>query len=177
MSARAPRRLVTQQQIAKAAAVSRTAVAVVLNGDPHARISGATRTKVLRIANRLGYDRKNLRRIHRRASPRVVVDIDASVRIVTTTGTYAKGRCRVRSLNGAGLLLEEPRLRPASLPLQPFVLCIEIDHGPLRGFVAKCAPVSFAGDGTFGIGARFLRLPRTHASRLAAFLHAQGRAT
>jgi len=175
MSARS-RRPVTQQQVAKAAAISRTAVAVVLNGDPGARIGRATRARVLRVAKQLGYDRSNLRRIHRRGSPRVAVDIVADVRVVTSSGVHAKGRCRVRTLNGSGLLLAEPQLHPASLPLESFVFRVAIADGPLEGFVAECAPVSFAGDGTFGIGVRFLRLPRTHAARLAAFLRVHGNA-
>ena len=116
MSARARRTPVTQQQVAEAAAVSRTAVAVILNGDTGARISGATRAHVLRVAKRLGYDRSNLRRIHRRGSPRVEVNLDAAVHVITSSGdVHSRGRGRVRTLNATGLLFDSPRLRPASL--------------------------------------------------------------
>lgn len=171
MSARPARQQVTQRQVAKAAAVSRTAVAVVLNGDTSARISAATRAHVLRVAKRLGYDRANLRRIHRRGSPRVEVNLDAAVRVVTSSGSvHSTGRGRVRTLNASGLLFDSPRLRPATLPLDSFVIHIAIDHGPLEGFAAACEPVSFSGKGAFGIGARFLRLRRADAARLSKFL-------
>ncbi|HEX2092375.1 MAG TPA: LacI family DNA-binding transcriptional regulator, partial [Longimicrobiaceae bacterium] len=54
MSATHPRPI-TAHDVARRAGVSQTTVSLVLGGNPRARIASATRERVLRVAEELGY--------------------------------------------------------------------------------------------------------------------------
>lgn len=165
-----PARRPNQVRIAEISGVDRSTVARVLNRDPAARIGAATRAKVLSVAARLGYDFASVRRIHRRASERIDVDVPVKIAIHSRGGSHTEGTARVSAINAAGLRLEKIRCRPATLPLAPCNIRIAFATAPLDGIFATCVPVHLTHGRSLSIGARFTRLSRANRQRLLLLL-------
>ena len=169
-----PARNPNQARIAEIAGVDRSTVARVLNRDPAARVGAKTRERVLSVAARLGYDFGSVRRIHRRASERVDVDLAVMISIRSRGGIHAEGTARVRTINAAGLRLDGIQCRPATLPLAP---CdIRVAFGDLLdGISATCVPVHLTHGRSLSIGARFTRFSRSNRRRLLSHVRGSGK--
>lgn len=116
----------TQADIARRLNIDRTTVCKVLNNAPGAYVGEKTRSRILEMARRLGYDFSRLRHTHRRVTERAAARIPARVQVVLWDGScYAAGQCSVVNLSVEGALLANLQLEPQALPLKPCYVVVE----------------------------------------------------
>lgn len=147
----------SQARVAAVAGVARSTVARVLNGYPNSRIPAETCKRIREVAKKMGYDFSNLRRIYRRASPRVDVGLSVAVTIHTRRGrVYDEGEARIATMNSAGLLLRSLDFPKRSLPTEPFTFWIRLSRPRSKSIELQCEPIHLAHGKELAIGARFI---------------------
>jgi len=93
-------------------------------------------------------------RAHYRECRRKEVDIEASVEVYLSDGTFFdKGVAHVANVSASGALLTEVALKGESFPTGPFHLHVTLEGGDYRGVSIKCKPVRFVPERT-GVGVR-----------------------
>ena len=152
---------VNQKAIADLLGLDRTTVTKILNRDPKYSASEATREKVFRAAEILGYDFTSIRRPFKREHGRTEVDTPVEVTVTLEDGTvFDTGTATVGNLSVGGVLLTDIRLTRQVLPLRNFTILTKFREIPeLAGLVGECEVVRFAGSSLSGepeLGVRFV---------------------
>ncbi|MFC1672133.1 LacI family DNA-binding transcriptional regulator [Planctomycetota bacterium] len=152
--------MATQTDIAAKVGVHRTTVCRVLNRHPTHRVSPETVIRILRAAEELGYDPKNLRNNpERRTSERRDVNMDIDLAIVLNSGpVYDEGTARIKNLSFVGALLSNVKMRENHLPLEPFYARFTIKNTRARGLSFNADFTRMHTDGHLEFGIRFERL-------------------
>ncbi len=158
---------VTHQTIATRLNLARTTVTRILNNDPSYRASQRTREKVMTLAQQLGYDFSNLRRIHRRRHERRLTNIEARLRFVLEDGhIFDEGLCTILNISLVGALLGNLRLPKSVLPLTYLTIHLEAQSGPLAGVSIAATLARFACNRHPEIGVSFVPSDATGLAKL-----------
>jgi len=166
---------VNQQAIADFLGLDRTTVTKILNRDPKYSASEATKERVFRAAEILGYDFTTIRRPFKREYGRTELDCAAEVTITLEDGTvFDTGTAAVKNLSVGGALLKEINLPKQVLPIQNFTMLIKIKEIPrLAGLVGECEVVRLAGSSDTGepqLGVRFMNATHRDRRRIQEFV-------
>ncbi len=166
---------VNQQAIADFLGLDRTTVTKILNRDPKYSASEATKERVFRAAEILGYDFTTIRRPFKREYGRTPLDTPAEMTITLENGTvFDSGTAVVENLSVGGALLKEINLPKQVLPLQNFTILIKIRDIPkLAGLVGECEVVRLAGSSDTGepqLGVRFMNATHRDRRRIQEFV-------
>ncbi len=159
---------VNQKAIANLLGLDRTTVTKILNRDPKYSASEATKERVFRAAEMLGYDFDTIRRPFKREFGRARIETPVKVTVTLEDGTiFQEGVAVVRDLSAGGALLADVRLGRQVLPLTNFTILVRFKDVPeLAGLVGECEMVRMAGSSETGepeIGVRFINA--THRDR------------
>ncbi len=159
---------VNQKAIANLLGLDRTTVTKILNRDPKYSASEATKERVFRAAEMLGYDFDTIRRPFKREFGRASIETPVKVTVTLEDGTiFQEGVAVVRDLSAGGALLADVRLGRQVLPLTNFTILVRFKDVPeLAGLVGECEMVRMAGSSETGepeIGVRFINA--THRDR------------
>ena len=148
--------MVSQRSIARVTGTSPSTVSRVLGRDPTARISRATRERILRAAAELGYDSSRVRRWYKRSSKRLPVSSPCRVQVIRRSGElYDEGQARVVNVSSTGALLTDLDLPKESLPTTPFVVRLKFLDQEVIGTHVDCEVVRLAGVARVELGIRF----------------------
>lgn len=166
---------VNQQAIADLLDLDRTTVTKILNRDPKYSASEATKERVFRAAELLGYDFTTIRRPFKREYGRSDVASPCHVTVTLEDGTaFDSGEATVRNLSVGGALISKIRLERQVLPLQNFTLLLKFTDIPsLEGLIGECEVVRLAGsteDGEPEIGVRFINATHRDRRRIQEFV-------
>ncbi|MHC5054157.1 MAG: PilZ domain-containing protein [Planctomycetota bacterium] len=166
---------VNQQAIADFLGLDRTTVTKILNRDPKYSASEATKERVFRAAEILGYDFTTIRRPFKREYGRTELNSPAEMTITLEDGTvFDSGTAVVRNLSVGGALLKDINLPKQVLPLQNFTMLIKIKDIPkLAGLVGECEVVRLAGSSDTGepeLGVRFMNATHRDRRRIQDFV-------
>ncbi len=173
---------VNQQAIADLLDLDRTTVTKILNRDPKYSASDATKERVFRAAELLGYDFTTIRRPFKREYGRSDINSPCEVTLTLEDGTvFDSGRAVVRNLSVGGALISNIRTARQVLPLQNFTMLLEFpdesDEAPsfdsLQGLVGECEIVRLAGsteDGEPELGVRFINATHRDRRRIQEFV-------
>jgi transcriptional regulator with XRE-family HTH domain len=166
---------VNQQAIADFLGLDRTTVTKILNRDPKYSASEATKERVFRAAEILGYDFTTIRRPFKREYGRTELNSPAEMTITLEDGTvFDSGTGVVKNLSVGGALLKEIKLPKQVLPLQNFTMLIKIKDIPkLAGLVGECEVVRLAGSSDTGdpeLGVRFMNATHRDRRRIQDFV-------
>jgi len=159
---------VNQQAIADFLGLDRTTVTKILNRDPKYSASEATKERVFRAAEILGYDFTTIRRPFKREYGRTELNSAAEMTITLEDGTvFDSGAAVVKNLSIGGALLKDIQLEKQVLPLKNFTILIKMKDLPnLADLVGECEVVRLAGSSDTGepeLGVRFINA--THRDR------------
>jgi hypothetical protein len=145
---------VTLTDIANALGLSFTAVCKVLNKDPECHISQDTRSLILSKAKEMGYDASKLRRIYRRKSERITVNIPAEITIKSPDARkiFTRGRVTIKNISDVGVLITDIRLKNNCLPIKPFICELYILGGKFKKKNLIATPVRIMNDGKLCLG-------------------------
>jgi hypothetical protein len=166
---------VNQKAIADLLGLDRTTVTKILNRDPRYSASEATKERVFRAAEVLGYDFTTVRRPFKREYGRARVDCPCDVRVTLEDGSvFDSGSALVRNLSVGGALLSEIRLSRMMVPLSNFTLLIRFHDVPeLADIVGECEVVRLAGSAESGepeLGVRFINATHKDRRRLKEYV-------
>jgi hypothetical protein len=151
--------------------LARTTVTRILNNDPSYRASQRTRQMVFSLAQQLGYDFSNLRRIHRRKGERLSVNAEASVRLISDDGqVFDEGVCTVKNVSLAGALIGGLRMAKGVLPLARVKVFLELKSGELSGLLLMGEMARCSYNKEFEIGVSFAGLDSGVAAQLRQVL-------
>jgi len=169
---------VNQQAIADFLGLDRTTVTKILNRDPKYSASEATKERVFRAAEILGYDFTTIRRPFKREYGRTELNCKAGMTITLEDGTvFDSGAAVVKNLSVGGALLTSIKLSKQVLPLQNFTMLIKIKDIPkLDGLVGECEVVRLAGSSETGdpeLGVRFMNATHRDRRRIQDFVDKQ----
>jgi len=169
---------VNQQAIAELLGLDRTTVTKILNRDPKYSASEATKDRVFRAAELLGYDFATIRRPFKREYGRTHVDSPCEVKVTLEDGAvFDTGAAVVRNLSVGGALISGLRLERMTLPLQNFTLLLSIAAIPdLEGLVGECEVVRLAGSTETGepeFGVRFINATHRDRRRIREYVERQ----
>ena len=172
---------VNQQAIADFLGLDRTTVTKILNRDPKYSASEATKERVFRAAEILGYDFTTIRRPFKREYGRTELNSPAELTITLEDGTvFDSGTAVVKNLSVGGALLKEIRLAKQVLPLRNFSILIKLKDIPkLAGLVGECEVVRLAGSTDTGepeLGVRFMNATHRDRRRIQEFVDRRIRA-
>ncbi len=166
---------VNQQAIADFLGLDRTTVTKILNRDPKYSASEATKERVFRAAEILGYDFTTIRRPFKREYGRTELNMPAEMTITLEDGTvFDSGTAIVKNLSVGGALLKEINLPKQVLPLQNFTMLIKIGDIPkLADLVGECEVMRLAGSSDTGepeLGVRFMNATHRDRRRIQDFV-------
>ncbi|MHC4248935.1 MAG: PilZ domain-containing protein [Planctomycetota bacterium] len=166
---------VNQQAIADFLGLDRTTVTKILNRDPKYSASEATKERVFRAAEILGYDFTTIRRPFKREYGRTELNSPAEMTITLEDGTvFDSGTAVVKNLSVGGALLKDINLPKQVLPIQNFTMLIKIRDIPkLAGLVGECEVVRLAGSSDTGepeLGVRFMNATHRDRRRIQDFV-------
>lgn len=166
---------VNQQAIADFLGLDRTTVTKILNRDPKYSASEATKERVFRAAEILGYDFTTIRRPFKREYGRIELNMPAEMTITLEDGTiFDAGTAVVKNLSVGGALLKEIKLPKQVLPLQNFTMLIKIvDIPKLADLVGECEVMRLAGSSDTGepeLGVRFMNATHRDRRRIQDFV-------
>ena len=166
---------VDQQAIADLLGLDRTTVTKILNRDPKYSASEATKERVFRAAEILGYDFTTIRRPFKREYGRTELSCQAEMTITLEDGTvFDSGTAVVKNLSVGGALLKEISLPKQVLPLQNFTMLIKIGDIPkLADLVGECEIMRLAGSSDTGepeLGVRFMNATHRDRRRIQEFV-------
>ena len=169
---------VNQQAIADLLDLDRTTVTKILNRDPKYSASEATKERVFRAAELLGYDFTTIRRPFKREYGRSDVDTPCEMIVTLEDGTtFDSGKAVVRNLSVGGALVTNIETERQVLPLQNFTLLIKfLDITSLEGIVGECEIVRLAGsseDGEPELGVRFINATHRDRRRIQDYVDEQ----
>lgn len=162
----------TQADIARLVGVDQATVSRVLNRTPGYRVADKTQHKVFEVAQRLGYDLTRVVHARRRAHPRLSVNLPVSlaIRLKRPDTIYDRGTARLRDLSPAGGLLSHLELPKRSLPIDPFVVDMEITHGVLKGTKMSGEIIRCVSNGRLSLGMSYRRISPEDQERISAFI-------
>ncbi len=178
---------VNQQAIADLLDLDRTTVTKILNRDPKYSASEATKERVFRAAELLGYDFTTIRRPFKREYGRSEINSPCEVTLTLEDGTvFDTGHAVMKNLSVGGALVSNIRTARQVLPLQNFTMLLkfqdESDEAPslepLQGLVGECELVRLAGsseDGEPELGVRFINATHRDRRRIQEFVDERAR--
>ncbi len=169
---------VNQQAIADLLDLDRTTVTKILNRDPKYSASEATKERVFRAAELLGYDFTTIRRPFKREYGRSDVNSPCELTVTLEDGKiFDSGEALVRNLSVGGALITRIRTTRQMLPLQNFTFLLKfLDVPSLEGIVGECELVRLAGsteDGEPEVGVRFINATHRDRRRIQEFVDRQ----
>ena len=153
---------VSQKDIAEYLGLDRTTVTKILNRDPKYSASEATKDKVFRAAEKLGYDFTTIRRPFKREYGRTEINVPCEVTMQLENGeVFDTGNALARNIGVGGALLTKLRFKKMVLPLQNFSMLVKfVDIKGLGDVIGECEIVRLADSsdseepelGGFGVG-------------------------
>ena len=160
---------VSINDVAKGLRLSYSLCCKILNNDPNFRPSPATRAKVLRKAQEMGFDYSRLRRIHRRKYKRTDVNISSEliIRKMHSNDVFDSGTAVIKDISQSGTSISELQLEGGSLPAAPFFCELKVTEGLLKNMTFKANPVRIRSNGQFFLGLEFYKIPREQARLIA----------
>jgi transcriptional regulator with XRE-family HTH domain len=166
---------VSQKDIAEYLGLDRTTVTKILNRDPKYSASEATKEKVFRAAEKLGYDFTTIRRPFKREYGRTDIDAACEVTITLESGeVFDNGTATVRNIGVGGALLTKLRFTRMVLPLQNFTMMVKfLEIDGLDDLIGECELVRM-GDNSEAdepeLGVRFINTNHRDRWRIKEFV-------
>lgn len=169
---------VSQKDIAEYLGLDRTTVTKILNRDPKYSASEATKEKVFRAAEKLGYDFTTIRRPFKREYGRTDINAPCEVTIMLESGeVFDTGTANVRNIGVGGALLTKLRFKRMVLPLQNFSMMVKfLDAASLDDLVGECELVRMADSADADepeLGVRFINTSHRDRWRIKEFVEAK----
>lgn len=166
---------VSQKDIADYLGLDRTTVTKILNRDPKYSASEATKEKVFRAAEKLGYDFTTIRRPFKREYGRTEINAPCEVTLTLETGeVFDTGTALARNIGVGGALLTQLRLQKMVLPLQNFTMQVKINDIPGIGdMMGECEIVRLADNTETNepeLGVRFINANHRDRMRIKEFV-------
>jgi hypothetical protein len=165
---------ISQRKIADRLGLNVSTVSRVLRGEALVTFKRETVDRVLKAAQRAGYDRCGYVDLEatggsRRKHPRRKTRVPVSLVIRFMNGSACeKGAGVFKDLSEGGALLGDIRLHSSSVPLRRFTVGFEVTGGELRNLRGEGIPVRISPeDETFALGIRFRELGLPDRERIA----------
>jgi transcriptional regulator with XRE-family HTH domain len=167
--------MVSQKDIAEYLGLDRTTVTKILNRDPKYSASEATKSKVFRAAERLGYDFTTIRRPFKREYGRTPINAGCEVTITLENGElFDSGNSIATNIGVGGALLTGIKTSKMTLPLANFTLSLRIREIPgLGDMIGECEIVRLADNALTGepeLGVRFINATHRDRRRIKEFV-------
>jgi transcriptional regulator with XRE-family HTH domain len=166
---------VSQKDIADHLGLDRTTVTKILNRDPKYSASEATKEKVFRAAEKLGYDFTTIRRPFKREYGRTDINAHCDITMTLESGeVFDAGTAIARNIGVGGALLTNLRFGKMVLPLQNFTMMVRFkDITDLGDMVGECEIVRLSDNTETNepeLGVRFINANHRDRMRIKEFV-------
>ncbi|MBI3267755.1 MAG: helix-turn-helix domain-containing protein [Planctomycetes bacterium] len=164
---------ITQYDLAKQLGLNQATISKILTGYALDTFPEGTKKKVFSAAKKLGYVHPALITPKRRISPRKRLEAMAHVKVVLADGSlFAEFRARLGDVGATGMLLEDLEGEKRYLPIDPFLMEVEVSGPDLAGLRVRGNPVRFerTEDGKLGFAIEMMDLTEEDKVRISAIV-------